>query len=275
MSEKKFFFQSSMPRAGSTLLQNIFGQNPDFYVTPTSGLLDMICAARQAYSGIPEFKAQDTETMKKGFLSFCHGGMLEFYEDITDQPYILDKHRGWGVNYNFLKQFYPNPKIICMVRYLPDIFSSMEKRYRANAHIDSGVVEHNGMKGSTTEKRVEIWTDTIPIGIAIERMQQIIRENIADNMLFVRYENLTINPKKEMERIYKFLELPYFVHDFNNVTQVTHENDKIHGIFADHIIRSKVEFRPSDAERILGRVLCDKINAKCEWYNKCFGYPTA
>ena len=31
---QKIFFQSSLPRAGSTLFQNIIGQNPDFYVTP-------------------------------------------------------------------------------------------------------------------------------------------------------------------------------------------------------------------------------------------------
>ena len=36
--DKKVFFQSSLPRAGSTLLQNILGQNPEFYVTPTSGV---------------------------------------------------------------------------------------------------------------------------------------------------------------------------------------------------------------------------------------------
>ena len=38
---EQIFFQSSLPRAGSTLLQNILGQNPEFYVTPTSGVLEL------------------------------------------------------------------------------------------------------------------------------------------------------------------------------------------------------------------------------------------
>ena len=42
---KKIFFQSSLPRAGSTLLQNVMGQNPDFYVTPTSGVLELLYAS--------------------------------------------------------------------------------------------------------------------------------------------------------------------------------------------------------------------------------------
>ena len=66
---KQIFFQSSLPRSGSTLLQNILGQNTDFYVTPTSGLLELVYAARNNYSTSPEFKAQDAELMKKGFLS--------------------------------------------------------------------------------------------------------------------------------------------------------------------------------------------------------------
>lgn len=31
-----------MPRAGSTLLQNVMAQNPDIYATPTSGLCDVL-----------------------------------------------------------------------------------------------------------------------------------------------------------------------------------------------------------------------------------------
>ena len=73
---EKLFFQSSMPRSGSTLLQNIFAQNPDMYATPTSGVLELIFAARGNYTNSPEFKAQDPELMKKGFLEFCQKGMI-------------------------------------------------------------------------------------------------------------------------------------------------------------------------------------------------------
>src|ERR1700679_4132313 len=55
----KIFYQSSLPRAGLTLLQNILAQNPAFYVTPTSGLLELIFGARLNYTNSPEFKAPD------------------------------------------------------------------------------------------------------------------------------------------------------------------------------------------------------------------------
>ena len=37
------------------------GQNPQFYVTPTSGLLELVFGARANYTNSPEFKAQDAE----------------------------------------------------------------------------------------------------------------------------------------------------------------------------------------------------------------------
>ncbi len=38
----KVHFLGGLPRAGSTLLMNLLGQNPKFTVTPTSGLLELI-----------------------------------------------------------------------------------------------------------------------------------------------------------------------------------------------------------------------------------------
>ena len=59
--KQKLFFQSSLQRDGSTLLQNIVGQNPDFYVSPTSGLVDLMLGTRIGYNDNPESKASTPE----------------------------------------------------------------------------------------------------------------------------------------------------------------------------------------------------------------------
>ena len=110
---EKIFFQSSLPRSGSTLLQNIIAQRPDFYCTPTSGVLELVFAARQNYTESPEFKAQDPDTMRKGFLAFCKNGLEGYYNSVTDAQYVMDRSRGWGIHYDFLNSFYPEPKIVC------------------------------------------------------------------------------------------------------------------------------------------------------------------
>jgi sulfotransferase len=269
---KKLFFQSSLPRAGSTLLQNIMGQNPDFYVTPTSGVLELVYAARSNYTTSPEFKAQDASLMRSGFTQFCHGGVMGFFNGVTDKPYILDKSRGWGVHYGFLNSFYPNPKIICMVRDLRGIYASMEKNFRKNQHLDSGIVNHANMTGTTTEKRIDIWAASQPVGLAIERLQQIFKEGINEKMLFIRYEDLAKSPEPELEKIYQYLEIPHFNHDFNNIEQITQEDDAVYGMYGDHQIRKKLEPLKSDYKEILGQNACNWIKNNYKWFYDEFKY---
>ena len=139
---ENIFYQSSLPRAGSTLLQNILAQNPDIYATPTSGVLELLYAARANYTTSPEFKAQDNELMEKAYHAFCKEGMDAFYNSITDKKYVVDKSRGWGIHYDFLKFVRgEEPKIICMVRDLRDIFASMENNYRKHPEKQSDILD--------------------------------------------------------------------------------------------------------------------------------------
>src|SRR5205085_6798477 len=47
---QRIVFNSSFPRSGSTLLQNVLAQNPRFYCSPTSGVVNLLLAARQKFS---------------------------------------------------------------------------------------------------------------------------------------------------------------------------------------------------------------------------------
>jgi sulfotransferase len=269
---EKIFFQSSLPRAGSTLLQNILGQNPDFYTTPTSGLLELLYRSRNGFSDSPEFKAQDEETMKKAFMGYCKGGLEGYFKNITDKKYIVDKSRAWGVNYDFLNMFYEDPKIVCMLRDPRDIFASMEKNYRKNPHINSGVVNNAELKGTTVEKRIDIWAATPPLGISFDWLKDIVSQGLHKKILFIKYEDLTQKPQVELNKIYDFFGVEKYTHDFTNVEQVTHEDDRIHGIFGDHKIRQTVQPLKSTAKDILGIHACNWIKENYKWFYTEFKY---
>ena len=270
---KKIFFQSSLPRSGSSLLQNVMLQNPEFYATPTSGVLELLFASRGNFTNSPEFKAQDQQLMKNGFKSFCKNGMEGFFNGITDRPYVLDKSRGWGIHYDFLNFFYEEPKIVCLVRDLRAVFSSMEKNFRKNQHLDSGIVNHGQMKGTTTEKRVDIWSNSQPVGMAIERVYQIIKEGNNKNILFIRFEDLCENPENEMKKIYMHFGLPYYEgHNFDNVEQITQEDDSVYGIYGDHVIKQKIEPQKKDYREVLGNATCDYIRNRYKWFYDEFRY---
>jgi len=271
---EKVFFQSSMPRSGSTLLQNILGQNPDFYVTPTSGLLELWFGARANFTNSPEFKAQDSELMSKGFKQFCHDGMFGYFNAITDKKYVMDKSRGHGVYRGFIDTFYPNPKIVCMVRNLKDVVCSYEKIYRKNMQKSDPIRDDLQARGTTIHKRVDEWMHpTNTIGRATERIFEMIRLGYDDKILFVKMEDLNLYPDTEMTRIYEYLEIPHFQHDFDNIEQITTEDDEIYGLSKDlHTIRPKLDLRPSDADAIMGKDITDWIYNTYKWYYEKFNY---
>lgn len=271
--EKEIFFNSSMPRAGSTLFQNIVGQNPKFYVTPTSGLIELVMGARHNYNHSQEIKAQDDKEMESSFLNFCRKGIQGFFEPLTDKPYVLDKSRGWGINYRLLNLFNENPKIVCMVRDIRSVYSSMEKNFRKNPHKESHIQNPSELQGTTLDKRIDIWSNSVPVGITMDRFRDIIQQGLDSKILFIRYEDLMFNPEEEIKRFYDYLGIEYYdQHNFKNINQITHENDVVHGIFGDHKLRKEFKKLPDDFNEVLGFELSQNIKNHYKWFFDYFGY---
>ena len=267
---KKFIYNSSLPRTGSTLLQNVFNQNPDFHATPTSGVIEFLESARTNFIAA-EFKAQDVKTMENAILAFCREGMKGFANSITDKPYFVDKSFYWGINFDYLKMIHGvDPKIVMMIRDPRDIFASFEYNYRKNPLVVNPNVNWDELKNTTMEKRIIDWTKTRPLGIVFDGLRDIINFKNAHKILFVKYEDFCENPDTEMFRIYNYLEVPFFKHDFNNVQQTTKENDVFY--FASHEIRSNVAKKESQAMQIIGKPACDWLYKHYDWFFKYFKY---
>lgn len=260
-----------MPRSGSTLLQNILANNPDFYATPTSGLLELIQASRKNYTQNPAFKAQDSKEMKNAFLGYCNFAMHGYFSAITEKKYVIDKSRGWAINIPFLESFYPNPKIICLVRDLREILASMEKNYLKYPEKYDLVFEEKG-GGITIDERVSVWMKGNPVGTTYKRLTEVMRRGLGKKIHFVRFEDLCENPKIEMEKIHSYLEIENYEYDFDNIKQITQEDDKWHGKYGDHIIRNEIKPVEKKAQKLLGKSLCERIYEKNKWYFDKFKY---
>ena len=272
----KIFYQSSMPRAGSTLLQNILAQNPSFYVTPTSGLLELVFGARLNYTNSPEFKAQDDAAMKKAFLAFSRAGMEAYFRALTDKPYVVDKSRGWGVHFDLLNLiFNEEPKIICMVRDLRQILASLEKKFRQNPDKHRPIENHSNLSGTTTLKRAVLQLQAPPVGLALDRLAEIQMRGWDKKILFVRFEDLTAHPKQTLQKVYAYLGVPEFEHNFDKVAQVTQEDDQAYGLPGLHEIRPKVEPLPNDFLSVLGKDAVRFVQGNYAWYFSLFGYQTS
>ena len=93
-----------------------------------------------------------------------------------------------------------------------------------------------------------------------------------EKMLFIRYEDLCLYPEVTMLKIYNYLDIPFFKHDFENIEQVTKEDDEIYGVFGDHTIRKSLELTPSTANKILGTDVTEWIYSNYRWFYDTFKY---
>lgn len=269
---QKVFYSSSLPRAGSTLIQNILAQNPLIHTTPTSGIYEMFSQTRVVFTEGQEFKAQNREETTKGYRGFLKSAIYGYYNEVTDRPYVVDKCRGWISDYNFINEYDPGAKMICMVRDLRGVFASLEKKYRKNPLHEHYIANFAQMTGTTTEKRVIHWSNNVPTGPSIERLYQCIQDGTHQHILFVRFEDLCANPNHEMARIYDYFGLPNYQHDFDNIPQYTHENDNIYGVFGDHVIKNSLKLPEENYTEILGPEGCRLITEGYKWFYDAFGY---
>ena len=264
-------YNASLPRSGGTLLQNVLAQHCDIYPTSASILLDFISAAKETFVHMMQYVHPDEVSItKEAFLQFIRAGLPAYTNTFTDKPYFLDKHFAWMHYYSFLKQVDGDPYMIVMVRDLRDIVCSFEENYRKDPLKFNMHVNWNTFDNTTMEKRVQTWLNSSPLGTSLEHVRDAI--NFKQNILFIRYEDFCENPLPEMAKIYNYLGLPFWLHDFDGITQVTQYNDVAH--FASHDIDKDVQVKPSRAIDVLGEDICQQIYNQYSWYFKTFNYDT-
>jgi sulfotransferase len=268
---KKIFYNSSLPRSGSTLLQNILAQNPSIYATPTSGFIRLINSSRQVYTQDSEFLAQDKNLMNKAFTGYHKGAMNGYYNAITDKDYVVEKCFDWLGEFDLLEALYEEkPKIVVMVRDLCDVMASMEKGYKKNYLKKTIAVNWETLENTTLIKRINSWGNTYPLGFCLDRLQDALVSKNHKDIFFIKYEDFCKNPNVIMNNLYKYLEIPVYNHNYNDIKQLTDQNDS-HYIFS-HDVKPTLEQSSTNAEEIIGAAACTAIREQFAWFFKSFNY---
>jgi sulfotransferase len=99
--------------------------------------------------------------------------------------------------------------------------------------------------------RLNSWANNV-VGGTFNAIQDAFFRGHGKKFHFIDYENLTTDPKEQLDMVYNFLGKPYFKHDFQNIEQYTHENDIEHGFTDLHTIRPIVKPQNDDSKEILG-----------------------
>jgi sulfotransferase len=246
---QRIHFLSGLPRSGSTIFQNILGQNSNFYPTPTSGLINFFVQSKKNWKKNNEFAAEGMEKIQPR-INNAFRGMLEGYfkRELDDDKIVFDKSRGHVAYIEYYKDIFQNDdiKVICMVRDIRAILASFERLYRKRGIEYPEFPDEDFIESQTVEGRANILLRKGGVvGLPITRLQDAFRRH-EKNLVVVTYKGLLTNPKGVFESLHDILELPKFEYDFENIKQVTHELDVYHGYKGLHDIKEGPIQPPED-----------------------------
>lgn len=161
-------------------------------------------------------------------------------------------------------------KILTTVRDVRAIIASFEKLYQ-NRGIDwQHQVGEDYMKEQTQEGRVNILLrNSGVVGMSINRLRDVYHRNKLDRLHIIPYSKLLTEPQETMNGIHNFLSLDPYAYDFNNIEQVTHEVDEIHGMGNLHTIQNQITL-PKDVpwEGILSDNIVTRLEVEYQDINQ-------
>jgi len=257
---KTYFFMAGLPRSGSTLLSAILNQNPDIHVGANSDVAALMLALHQT--------ASVSESFHAGFDPESYKNVIEklpenFYSHI-DKPYIIDKNRNWGTleNLELASTFTDKIKIIAPVRPILEILASFVNLAENNPdnYIDRFVSNYpvSDFRAKNDARCDGLMAANHSIEMNILSIASALHPQHREKFEFVAYGDLISKPKRVIDSIYDFLEIPKFEHSYQNLNWDLMANESnVYGIPNLHKIRSKIDKSKTDVS-----VLSDYVQNK-------------
>lgn len=257
---KTLYFLSGLPRSGSTLLGSILSQHPKLQATPTSPLADLLCWIDEGFSKLDIQYTYDKESITYN----TYSSILENFYNHIEKPCILDKHRGWCKNISSIEKFLnQRPKIIATNRRISEVLASyiiLIEKNRTDNFVDAHL-RRDGIPITTTNRIECLWKNYV-----CDPYQSLVYglHHHSQNIHLVDYNDLMENPQETANKIYKFLEIESYEHDFSNILNTCAEDkDDAWGIDNLHQIRPKLQRTSPSPEEIIGEdsvKLYDRFN---------------
>lgn len=262
--DKQIFFLAGLPRSGNTLLSAILNQNPEIYSSPLSPVSNIL-RYLDNYSKDPMINLLTDQSQ---YRSTIEKYWNMYYEPI-DKPFIFDREKGWCTpeSISLIKQYItPKPKIVMTVRSIPEILSSLLRAITENVNI-LGEMQNYGW---IYKNFLSMEDNICEYLICNHSMLNIIYTGFLNSyndpenagvFHLVEYDDLINSPQETMNKIYDFLEIKRFDHDFNNIEKVEVDNDFGANLPPDmHTIRRSLEKISPKIDNVLSPYIINKYS---------------
>lgn len=229
---------AGLPRSGSTLLSSILNQNENIYCSTNSPLLHLYLTTVTEISSCEQYRAFPKPECLNNVLS----ALPHIFYQHHQQSIIIDKSRSWPlyVDYIIKRHITKDVKIICPVRNILDILSSfinLIQNSKEVSYIDKDVTGL-GWEINNKNRCDYLMSHNGAVGQYYSILRRCTILGHRKVLHFVDYDDLIRSPQNTMSKIYRFLDLPEFKHDFNNIVQGEVEDDSVYGLENMHRIKS-------------------------------------
>lgn len=241
---KDFYFFTSMPRAGNTLLGSLINQNPNVCVTPNSIVPDMLWELHKikntnAYKNFPDLKSFD---------NVCKNVIHDYYKNYKATKIIERGCWATPANYELVKKYITDkPKFIILYRPLVECFASFMKCKSFDN--EDEMVDFNMSNDGF-------------LNMACSSISNVINND--DEYMFITYNDLCDRPVSTLQRIFNFIDEDYVPIKIKNFEKFSANgieyNDDVlsaplHKIQTDKIINKRIK-----VEDYLSKDLIQKAN---------------
>ncbi len=234
MSDKKIYFLCALPRAGNTLLGSLINQNLNLNITANSILPDVIYQLNILKENLIFKNFPD-----KSSLDNVINNVFNNYYKSWKADHIIDRGP-WGTpaNLSNLKKIKNKPKFVILYRPIIECLASfirIEKPINVKERCHQ-LMQEEGMIGKS------LWS-----------IKNIIKEK--EDYIIIKYPDLVEKPIKEINKIYKFLNINLFHHKFKNIDLFSVNNikydDSVLNAPLHEIKTDKIEFNKYKIENYL------------------------
>jgi sulfotransferase len=267
LSQLPLIFTSCLPRSGSTLLQNLLGQNPKNHVTPTDDLIDLIVGVQERWTQLESFKAQGLKAVEPRIKLLLHS-MIEGYhlKEFLEGKTVFNKSRGWLAYIELIEEILGHKvKVLVTVRDIRDMVASLELLYRKDPISKPARTLEQTLNGQTIHDRCKQYlAGDAMLGLSINRLKDVFEKGLDDRLIIIPYHELVNNTVETISKIHKDCDLDDF-QCTTEVEKITYENDEVYG-------RPFHELRESVDSSAIGRWRGVLTNEVAEWLDS--EYPS-
>jgi len=162
----------------------------------------------------------------------------------------------------------PNPKIICPVRNITEVLTSFITMIRRNSDQVSFIDQHlieNGLPITDDNRCNYLMSKEGIVEQALWAQSQAFIRGDQKHLLMVEYDDLIEKPNEIMKKIYDFLEIDFYSHNFEKIENIHREIDDQWYLKDMHYVRSKLEKKSYNPKSVLSGTTLNRYSNLEYW----------